>query len=55
MKFVAKVTSIVNEKNVNNSNHGLSSKEILFSRDQFSGSNLTLVDKDFVTETIQIE
>ena len=45
-----KATSVVNEKV---RNQGLSAKEILFSRDQFSNRNLDINDKEFVKSTME--
>ena len=51
VKILARATSAVNEKI---RNQGLSSKEILFSRDQYSHANLPLVDKS-ISETVMQE
>ena len=51
VKLLAKATSAVNEKI---RNQGLSSKEILFSRDQYSHANLPLEDKS-ISENVMRE
>ena len=50
IRILAKATAVVNEKV---RNQGLSSKEIIFSRDQLSNENLTLRDQDIKNEVIR--
>ena len=50
VKLLAKATATVNEKI---RNQGLSSKEILFSRDQFSHDNLKLEDDKISKEVME--
>ena len=50
VKILAKATAVVNER-IRGS--GLSSKEILFSRDQFSHENIPIVDEDIAKETME--
>ena len=51
VKILAQATSAVNEKE---RNQGLSSKEILFSRDQFTNENLPIQDEKIATETMKL-
>ena len=53
VRILAKATSVVNEKNVNKGNRCLSAKEILFSRDQFTGENLEIKDEEIADETME--
>ena len=53
VRMLARATSVVNEKDVNKGNKCLSAKEILFSRDQFTGENLPIKDEDIVEETME--
>ena len=52
VRILTKATSVVNEKDVNKGNSCLSAKEILFSRDQFTGENLPLEDEVLAEETM---
>ena len=52
VRILARATSIVNEKDVNKGNRCLSAKEILFSRDQFTGENLVIKDEEIAEETM---
>lgn len=52
VRILARATSVVNEKDVNKGNRCLSAKEILFSRDQFTGENLVIKDEEIAEETM---
>ena len=53
LRILARATSLVNEKEVNKGKKCLSAKEILFSRDQYTGENLTIKDEEMVMETME--
>ena len=53
LRILARATSVVNEKEVKKGKQCLSAKEILFSRDQYSGENLTIKDEEIGTETME--
>ena len=53
VRILAIATNMVNEKDVNKGRKCLSAKEILFSRDQFTGENLPINDEEIAEETME--